>query len=73
MAWGPAAGDTVQVSFLVDKPRSFSLNLTTLGPQVTQLVPILQDPGEAVVSRSRSWINLVLVYWPLVSPLQREL
>jgi hypothetical protein len=24
--------------------------------------------GEALVSRSRFWINLVLVYWPLVSP-----
>ena len=42
MAWGPAAGDTVQVSFLVDKPRSFSLNLTALGP-LRQLVRILQD------------------------------
>ena len=53
MAWGPAAGGTAQVSFVVDKPRSFSLNLTTLVPQVTQLVRILQDPGEALVSRSR--------------------
>jgi hypothetical protein len=28
------------------------------------------DPaaGEALVSRSHYWINLVLVYWPLVSP-----
>jgi len=24
--------------------------------------------GEALVSRSRLWTNLVLVYWPLVSP-----
>jgi len=33
------------------------------------------DPaaGEAVVSRSRLWINLVLVYWPLVTSPQREL
>ena len=52
-AWDPAAGDTeAQVSFLVDKPRSFSLNLTTLVPP-EQLVRILQDPGEALVSRYR--------------------
>jgi hypothetical protein len=33
----------------------------------------LQGAGEAVVSRSRLWINLVLVYWPTVStPVQRQ-
>ena len=29
--------------------------------------------GEALVSRSRLWTNLVLVYWPLVTSLQLEL
>jgi len=29
--------------------------------------------GEALVSRSRLMTNLVLVYWPLVTSLQREL
>ena len=61
MARGPAAGATAQVSFLVEKPRSFSLNLTTLVP-LRQLELSLQDPGEAVVSRSHLWINLVLVH-----------
>ena len=69
---GPAAQDAGSRFSLKNFPRS-RVNLTTLVPQVTQLVPILQDPGEAVVSRSRLWMNLVLVHWPLVSPPQREL